>query len=291
MKRFIFVLIFLLLGLFLSTSMFQLDETQLCVVTQFGNPVKHNGKPGLHYKLPSPFQKVIRFDKRVQIFNPKPMEFLTADKQNIIADGFICWKIDETTPLTFLKSLGNTNKAELFLTDIFVSELGAALGTYNMENLVSTEEEKVKTASIMQEVTRQCAAVSHSNGIKVLTVRIKKLYLPEQNKPSVFARMSEERNRIAKKYRAEGQEKSMEITSQANKEKSEIISKSKKQAEIILGQGEAAATRIYAEAYRTNPDFFNFLRTLEAYEKFLNTKTTIVLSPKSDLLKLLTEGK
>jgi membrane protease subunit HflC len=122
-------------------------------------------------------------------------------------------------------------------------------------------------------------------------VRIKKLNLPEENKASVYARMTEERNRIAKKFRAEGVEKSMIIRAEAEKEKVMLLSRAQQKADEILGRAEAEATGIYAKAHGKNPEFFSFVRTLEAYEKFMDEKTTVVLSRDSELLKLFSKGK
>lgn len=280
-----------LLLLLLKGMLFVVDETQIVVVTRFGNPVRVITAPGLAAKLPPPFESGIAFDKRLQIFNPKPMEFLTGDKQNIIADAFICWRINQNETQRYLKSLREKANTELFLTDILISELGAALGKYELENLISIEAGNVKTQQIMETITRNCQEKCSINGLEVLTVRIKKINLPEQNKLSVYGRMSEERKRIAKKYRAEGTEKSMTIMAQADKEKAEIISEAEKQANIIRGEAEAGAMRIYAEAYGKNEEFYKFTRTLEAYENFVNEKTTIVLSPGSELMRLLAEGK
>jgi membrane protease subunit HflC len=128
-------------------------------------------------------------------------------------------------------------------------------------------------------------------GIRVLDVRVKRLNLPEQNKQSVYARMRAERERIARQYRAEGEEQALAIRADADRQKEEILSAAYKEAEKTRGEGDAEATRIYGQAYSKNPRFYKLVRTLEAYKKVLDDKTTAVVSSDSDLLRVLTKGE
>ena len=128
-------------------------------------------------------------------------------------------------------------------------------------------------------------------GIAVLDVRFKRLNLPEQNKQSVYARMRAERERIARQYRAEGEEQALKIRADAERQREEILSAAYKQAEAIKGEGDAGATRIYGHAYSRNPNFYKLVRTLEAYKKILDDRTTAILSSDSELLRLLTQGQ
>ena len=128
-------------------------------------------------------------------------------------------------------------------------------------------------------------------GIELVDVRIKRLDLPEQNKQSVYARMRAERERIARQYRAEGEEQSLAIRATANKEKEEILSAAYKRAEALKGQGDAESTRIYGAAYSKNPGFYKLVRTLDAYKRVLDDKTTAVMSSDSDLFRILTKGE
>ncbi|MEW6042177.1 MAG: protease modulator HflC [Elusimicrobiota bacterium] len=287
------ITVFLLfLILYVLTTFYPVYEYQIVVESILGKPVRTVTKPGLTWrKIPWPIAKNYIFTKRLLIYNPQASEYLTADKQNVIVDVFVCWRIDQEDPILFLKSVRNEQGAKYILSDILRSEMGAALGKYSLENLVSLEPDKVKINEIMNRVCQNSTAKAKEYGISIFSVRMKRFNLPEQNKNSVYSRMSEERNRIAKKYRAEGEEQSMKIIAQADKEKEEIISKAKREAAIIKGEAEAEATRIYAEAYMKDPNYYKFLRTLEAYEKALKKQTTILLSPQSDFLKILVNGK
>ena len=292
MKRKLIVA-FIVAGFFIlmvSSIFFQVDETQFAIITQFGKPVRVISTAGLKLKWPDPIQSVRRFDRRLLLFDPKPSEFLTQDKKNVLVDSYMGWRISE--PLKFLESVKERSVAEVFLADIASAAMGAALGNYSLSALVSTDPQENKVNQIMEEVSSKCREKATADyGIKILEVRLKRLNLPEQNKESVFERMRTERERMAKKYRSEGEEEAMKIRAEADKECRNILSKAYEKAQKIIGEGDAEATRIYASAFNRDRRFYKLVRTLESYEKFLNEKTTVVLSTDSELLKLLTEGK
>jgi membrane protease subunit HflC len=157
---------------------------------------------------------------------------------------------------------------------------------------VSTDPTVVVVDSVMARVTENCRAKAVENyGIDVKQVSAKRLKLPQQNLGSVFARMRAERERIAMKYRSEGEEEAMKIRAEADRQKRDILAEAYKEAEKTRGEGEAEAARIYASAYSKDPGFYKLTRTLQAYEKFLNDKTTVVLSTDSELLNLLKSEK
>src|SRR5215471_17687304 len=262
-------------------------ETEFVLVTQFGRPLYTIGNAGLHVK--SPLQSATYFDRRLRIYNPRPSEFLTRDKKNIVVDTYVAWKIQD--PDRFLQSVGDPVAAEMRLHDIVWSGLSAALGGHDLDALVSASG-KVESSDLIDRLAGLTdRAALDQYGISVVDVRIKRLNLPEQNKQSVYARMRAERERIARQYRAEGEEQALSIRADADRQKAEILSASYKEAEKIRGQGDAESTRIYGQAYTKNPRFYKLLRTLEAYKKVLDDKTTAVLSSDSELLRVLTKGE
>src|SRR5215831_6970428 len=262
-------------------------ETEFVLVTQFGRPLYTIGNAGLHIK--SPLQSAIYFDRRLRIYNPRPSEFLTRDKKNIVVDTFVAWKIQE--PDRFLQSVGDPIAAEMRLHDIVWSGISAALGGHDLESLVAPSG-KVESSELMERLAALTdRAALEQYGISVVDVRIKRLNLPEQNKQSVYARMRAERERIARQYRAEGEEQALSIRADADRQKEEILSLAYKQAENIKGQGDAESTRIYGQAYSKNPSFYRLLRTLESYKKVLDDKTTAILSSESELLKVFMKGE
>ncbi len=268
-------------------TFFTVNETEFALVTQFGRPLYSVGIAGLHLKWA--FQSATYFDRRLRVYNPRPSEFLTRDKKNIVVDSYVAWKIQN--PDRFLQTVGDPLAAEMRLHDIVWSGLSAVLGSHDLDSLVSAAG-KVESSGLMDrlgDLTDRAAIQQY--GISVVDVRIKRLNLPEQNKQSVYARMRAERERIARQYRAEGEEQALSIRADAERQKAEILSAAYREAEKTRGQGDAESTRIYGQAYSKNPRFYKFLRTLEAYKKVLDDKTTAIMSSDSELLKVLTRGE
>lgn len=272
----------------LKLIFFAVRETEFVLITQFGRPIRTILNAGLQAKWP--FQQATFFDRRLRIYNPRPSEFLTRDKKNIVLENYVCWRISD--PIRFVQSVGDVSAAEMRLHDIIWAELSAALGQLELESLVTTSPARVQSQPVLDllSTTADKAALDRY-GIAVIDVRFKRLNLPEQNKQSVYARMRAERERIARQYRAEGEEQALKIRADAERQKEEILSLAYKQAELIKGEGDAEATRIYGQAHSRNPNFYKLVRTLEAYKKILDDKTTAILSSDSELLRLLAQGQ
>jgi modulator of FtsH protease HflC len=270
------------------TAFVVVSETEMVILTRFGKPTRVLREAGFYPKWP--VDRAMRFDKRVAIYDPRPSEFLTRDKKNLVVDSAVCWRIAD--PLLFLETVGDEVGAELRLHDIVWAALAAEIGQVALEDLVAVDPGQVKVASVVAGVRDKAAAASAERlGIEVVDVQLKRVNFPEQNKQSVFARMRAERDRIAKEYRAQGREMAIGIQAQADKEREVILATAYEQAEKLRGQGDAEATRIYGEAYSRDPKFYRFLRTLESYRKVLDEKTTIILSADSELLRLLQKGQ
>lgn len=269
-------------------TFFPVRETEFVLVTQFGRPVRTITDAGLHTKWP--FQTAIYFDRRLRVYNPRPSEFLTRDKKNVVMENYVVWRIED--PERFVETVGDAIAAEMRLHDIIWSGLSAALGTHDLDSLVSTEPDRVETSAVLDQLTSAAGrAALEQYGINVVDVRIKRLNLPDQNKQSVYARMRAERERIARQYRAEGEEQALSIRAEADRQREEILSAAYKQAESMRGQGDAESTRIYGQAYSRNPGFYKLLRTLESYRKVMDDKTTAILSSDSELLKIMMKGE
>ena len=268
-------------------TFYSVRETEFVLITQFGKPLYSVADAGLHVKWP--FQSATYFDRRLRIYNPRPSEFLTRDKKNIVVESYVAWKIQD--PKRFVETVGDAVGGEMRLHDIVWSGLAAALGTHDLESIVSTNLQTVQAGEILDRLsslTDRAALAQY--GITVADVRIKRLNLPEQNKQSVYARMRAERERIARQYRAEGEEQALSIRADADRQKEEILSAAYKVAEKVKGEGDAEATRVYSQAYSRNPAFYKLLRTLESYKKIFDDKTTAILSSDSELLKVLMHG-
>ncbi len=268
-------------------SLIFVDETEVVIVTQFGRPVRTLDEAGLYVK--APYQSTIRIDRRLQIYDPTPSEFLAKEKKNVDLDVFVCWRVGD--PQRFLETVNDIAGAEARIHDIVWSELAAEVGRNPLEALATTQPQAHRLDALVDAVARRCADRSRSDyGIEIVDVRLKRIALPAQVRESVFQRMRAERARIARRYRAEGEEEALKIRAAAEKTRTIVLAEAYAKAEKTRGEAEAEATEIYAKAHRQDPAFYELLRTLEAYKKFLDEKTTILLSADSDLLKYLTRG-
>jgi membrane protease subunit HflC len=267
----------------LATSLFTVDETEQAIITQLGEFVKDVNQPGLHFKIPL-IQKVRRFEARVLEYDAEAKPIITQDKKHLVIDNYARWKIID--PLKFYQTVGSESKAQSRLDDIVFSELREELARHTLTEIVS-----VNRKQIMQKVAEQCAQKAGDYGIQVIDVRIKRADLPQENTYSVFDRMKAERQRIAKKYRSEGEEESVKIKAQTDKDKTILLADSYMQAEKTKGEGDAEALKIYAQAYEKDPEFYSFVRTLEAYGKSLGKGTTIVLPFDSEFFQYFSPPK
>ena len=277
------LLIIIVLGLIVFfTTVFTVDERQQVVILQFGDPIRTITEPGLHFKLPVPFQNIVRFDDRLLEYDVSPEEVLSKDKKSLIVDNYVRWKI--TNPLVFLQTVQAIPTAITRMDDIIYSELRRELGTHNMTEIITETREE-----IMEKVTKNSDKATDQYGIEVVDVRIKRVDLPKENEQSIYARMEAERNRQANKFRSEGDEEAQKIRASTEKDKTIILAVAYKESQEIRGLGEAQALEIYAKTFNKDVDFYEFLRTLETYKKVIDDKTTLVLPADSKLFKMLYE--
>jgi membrane protease subunit HflC len=263
----------------LSFSVFTISETQQGVVTQLGKPIRVVRSPGLSLKVPF-LQQITYFDDRLLDYDSAPTEVVTKDKKNLVVDNYSRWRI--TDPLLLLQTVRDENGAQARLDDIIYSELRVELGQHDLNEIVAT-----KRKEIFEKVTRASNEKAKEYGIEVLDVRVKRADLPVENEKAVYGRMRAERDRIAKQYRSEGKEEALKIRSETDKEKTILLATAYEQEQRLRGEGDAEALQIYAEAYERDPDFYNFLRTLEAYKMSLKDKTTVIMPPDSEFLRFL----
>lgn len=200
-------------------------------------------------------------------------------------DYYGAWKI--TDPVLYLKTVKDQIGAEARLTDVFSSSLGVQLGKYNLEQLVNTNAEELQLDTVITDAVTYAKEKAAEYGIEVVDAQIRVLNFPEANKQSVYDRMSAEREQMAQKYRAEGSEEAAKIRADAEKEQKLILAEAYQQEQQIKGEGDAEAIRIYGEAYQKDPEFYEFIRTLETYEKTIDGNTTLILPSTAEILKYL----
>jgi membrane protease subunit HflC len=268
-----------------NSMLFSVDQTEYAIITQFGRPVRSITEPGLNWKLPDPIQTIQRYDNRLKVYIPRVAEFLTRDKKNVMVESYVTWRVKN--PEVFMKTLKTFPNGQERLNDVVFSELGVSLGRYDLDQLVNVDKEKIKLAEMMAQVKEVTARKLLDYGVQVSDVRMKALSFPEKNQLSVFQRMRAEREKSARLYRAQGTEEGSKIRASAEKEKTMLLSAAYEKAEKIKGEGDAQAIKIYGKAFQKDPKFYEFIRSLQAYEKVINEKTTVVLPSNSDLLKFL----
>ncbi len=266
----------------LLQTLYTVDMTQQALVLEFGRYIKTVKEPGLHAKIPFA-QQVTRYDIRVLTSDIKAGEYLTLDKKRLVTDPISRWRIAE--PLEFFKTVTNEAGALARLEPIILSELRDELAKNNFVDIISTQR-----GAIMEAVTKRVRAKATEFGIEVVDVKIKRADLPVEVQASVFARMKAERQRISRQYRAEGDELAAKVRADADKEATIISAGAYAQSQKLMGEGDAQATAVYAKALEQDAEFYSFLRTLEAYKKFLPGKSTVVLGSDTELFQYLTSS-
>lgn len=300
----VIVAIGLLALVLLSDSVFIVDETKQVVITQFGNPVgKPITSPGLHTKLPL-IQKTNFFDKRFLEWDGDANQMPTRDKRFIWVDTYARWRIND--PLLFFQRLRDERGAQSRLDDILDGETRNSVARHDLVEvvrssnrppeaiLVDSEEETAILQSIAKgrqaitdEILKEAARRTADLGIELIDLRIKRINYVDQVQRDVFARMIAERKRVGERYRSEGEGQSARIGGEKQRELQRIQSEAYMKAQAIRGKADAESTRIYAEAYNRDPAFYAFVKSLETIEKAADSKTTLVLTTDSDLLKYL----
>ena len=267
----------------ISSSMFTVHMTQNAVVLELSKPKEIIKEPGLYFKLPF-LQKVRYFSKQLLDNDSNPTEVITKDKKNLLVDNFTMFRIVD--PLKFLETVRGERSARARLDDIIYSELRVEIGTHDLHDVVTETRD-----SIMAKVTKEANVKAAEYGIEVVEVRIKRTDLPPEVANSIFNRMRTERERIAMEYRSEGKEEATKIRAETDKEKTILVAQAYKQEQIVRGEGDAQATKIYADAYSKDQKFYTFMRSMEAYKKSLKTDTTLLMSEDSDFLGFLNKSK
>ena len=267
----------------LSSSMFTVHMTQNAVVLELSKPKEIITEPGLYFKIPF-LQKVRYFSNQLLDNDSNPTEVITKDKKNLLVDNFTMFKIVD--PLKFLETVRGERSARARLDDIIYSELRVEIGTHDLHDVVTETRD-----SIMAKVTNEANVKAAEYGIEVVEVRIKRTDLPPEVANSIFNRMRTERERIAMEYRSEGKEEATKIRAETDKEKTILVAEAYKEEQIVRGEGDAQATKIYADAFNKDQKFFTFMRSMEAYKNSLKTDTTLLMSEDSDFLGFLNKSK
>lgn len=290
------IIILILIGVVLICAValyfcsFTVNEREYVILTQFGKIVTVEDEPGLHLKLPGFIQTANRLDKRLHIFKSQPITLLLSDQNPIILACMICWKVSD--PELFFRRVRDTKNASQKIGDMINSQLGSVLGNYTLDNIINVDPSQVKLEEIENLVLENTQAVAQVEyGISIARVGIRRLAYPTIVENSVYNRMRAEREKEAKKYRAEGRQERADIEAKTDKEVQVIMAEAYRDAQILKGEGDQESMRIYNEAYGKNPEFYEFLKSLEIYKQTLQENSTLILSTDSELFKYLNYGE
>lgn len=262
-------------------STFKVSEKEQAILLQFGDPrevVNQWGQdePGLRFKTPF-VQNVEYYEKRIVDFDAPPEEIILGDKKRLVVDAFIRYRIID--PLKYLETVFTEEIARSRLGAILNAATREVMGRVDLVTVLSGER-----ASLMHQIRDQVNRQSAKFGMDVIDVRVRRADLPDENSQAVYARMNAERAQEAQEFRSTGEADKKRIVSQADREAAIILAEANRNSEIIRGQGDALAARIFAQAVGRDPEFYAFYRSMQALTEALGeTDTTMVLSPDSEL--------
>ena len=259
-------------------SLFFVEQRVQALILQFGEPIRVIQEPGLNFKVPFA-QNIIKFDKRILLFDNNAEEIIAADKKRLIVDAFVRYKIVD--PLKFYQTVRFEAALNNRLGSVVNNSLRAVLGRAPLQAVISDRREQ-----LMAEVSGLVADRAKQFGISIEEVRIKKADLPPQNSEAIYRRMQTERQQEAAQIRAVGEEKSRFIRAESEKNKTILLAEAQRDGDILRGQGDAEKNKILGKAFSQDPEFFSFYRSMQAYSRALSEgDTTMVLSPTSDFFE------
>ncbi len=262
-------------GFALFSAVFTVDQREQAIVLMFGEPKRVIDEPGLQLKYPL-VENVVFYEKRVLNLDPPVERVLLSDQKRLLVDAFARYRI--TNPLTFFQTVRTELGVRQRLGPVTNAALRGVLGNVNLASVLSEERD-----AIMGEIQAQVNSQAGRFGIELVDVRIRRADLPDEISDQVYQRMRSEREREAAEFRARGFEQAQRIKATADREATVIRAEAKREAEILRGQGEGRRTQILNDAYGQDQDFFNFYRSMQAYEGSLaNESTFMVLSPESE---------
>ena len=276
----------LLVVIFLSQSLFVVSEIERAVKLRFGEIVQFDVEPGLHFKWPI-INSVRYFDGRILTLDAQPQRYLTSEKKALMVDSFIKWRVKDVARY-FTTTGGDEERAKRLLSQRVDTGLRNEFGVRTVKEVVSGERDQLMNSltSMLDEIAQE------ELGVEVIDLRVKKIDLPSEVSDSVYNRMRTERERLARELRAQGNEVAEKIRATADKDKTVILADAYREAEVIKGNGDAEATATYAAAYTKDPEFYDFTRSLKAYQSTFETKGDILLiDPDSDFFKYLDQSK
>jgi len=272
-----------LAGIVAWSAAFTVHQTQQALVLQFGNPVRPVENPGLNFKIPF-IQNVRFFDKRILDLDPQPTEVLLSDQKRINVDSFARYKIVD--PLEFLKTAQSDANFRQIFGNLVNSAVRAEVAKSSLADMLSS-----KRAGVMTKIFETLKAQAPKFGVELVDLRIGRTDLPDATLQSVYNRMRSDRVAQAAQLRAEGEEQKLTIQAEADRKRTVIFAEANRTSQILRGEGEGTKNKILGDAFGQDPEFFNFYRSMEAYEGAFDEGTTMVLSPDSEFFRYFNEAQ
>ncbi|MEM8538489.1 MAG: protease modulator HflC [Pseudomonadota bacterium] len=264
------------------SSVFIVDEREKALVLQFGQIVKVQEEPGLGFKIPL-IQEVVRYDDRILSRDLDPIEVTPSDDRRLVVDAFARYRIADVERFRQAVGVGGEDAAARRLDNILEAETRAVLGSVTSNDILSTDR-----AALMLRIRNSAIDEARALGLQVIDVRLKRTDLPPENLNATFERMKAERDREAADERARGNEAAQRIRAQADRTVIELVSEAQREAQIVQGEADARRNEIFADAFGRDPEFFEFYRSMTAYQRSLQPgNSTMVLSPDSDFFNYL----
>jgi membrane protease subunit HflC len=262
----------------LSISAFIVYETEICLITEFGKPVRSVKNAGLYFSVPF-IQKRIFLDRRILSTTSPAREILALDQKRLIIDAYAKYKIED--PIIFYRALKDESTADMKITSILDSSLRQIVASNNLSSLLSSSRKE-----IMSKVTEMVESQSRSLGISILDVRIVRADLPEENSVAIFERMKTAREKEATELRAQGEEEAKYIIAKADRAVRTIMSEAKQEAELIKGNADKKSYEIITKSFGSDLEFYKFYRNIKAYEEINRPDNThLILSTNSEIMK------
>ncbi len=275
----IFLIIIAVALFVLSQSLFIVKEGEIAIKARVGQIVANDMQPGIHFKWPFIDSKII-FDSRLQTLDAEPEKVLTKEKKELNVDYFVEWRIADTQKY-WVSTRGNKASAENIISQIATDDLRGQFAKRTVNEVVSKDRSK-----IMDYITKSLSSEVKAQGMEVVDVRVKRVEFSDEIKDNVFRRMQAERKRVSDSLRALGREQEKAIVASTDREVQIIIANANRDAEIARGQGEAEASKRYAEAFTKDESFYRFQKSLEAYQRSFNNKgNTFITSPDSEFFR------
>ncbi|WP_372995800.1 protease modulator HflC [Lutispora sp.] len=277
-KKIALLIVTVIIGLTIVLNVHTIQEDEIVFVRTFGKIIRVIDKPGLYFKIPI-INTTSTISKKILYYESQPSKILTKDNKNIFVEVFILWRIKE--PKLFIDTLQSISNTEIRIDNSVNSLLKLKLITEDYNNIINNND------SLIKDIADYVRDELKLYGIDIIEIKLKNLYLSEESKDSIYARIRSEREKISAQYLSIGEKEASRIRSEADKEVKIILSKAQTEAEKLKGAADAEAAQIYANSYNKDPEFYRFMRTLESYKKTLINNPTIIIPIDSPFAKYL----